>query len=372
VTIGSETRPGPSRAWLVYLVVMAAASAAYLFGPGHLNSGPVFNVIGATAVAAILLGSRLNGSGSRAAWRLFALGQALFVAGDVIAYNYRGFFHTDLPFPSAADVLYLAVYPSLVAGLLILIRKRTPRNDRPSLIDSVIVSVGLGMLSWVFLMAPYVHDPSLSMLRKLISIAYPLMDILLLAVVVRLAVGSGKKEPAFRLLTLGVAALLVTDSIYGWILLNGRYQPGGLLDVGWIAFYVLWGTAALHPSIRTLAQTTSQAEPDVGRWRLLLLAGASLIAPAVLVYLGLRGETKDVVLLGASSAVLFVLVLMRLNGLMVDVRKHRKVERRLRETEEQLKLDITEEKRMKDLVHEALEVEKGARRRLQEVDAMKN
>ena len=44
------------RAWWIFLVVMAPIVGLYLFGPGALNSGPVFNAIGLTAVVAILVG----------------------------------------------------------------------------------------------------------------------------------------------------------------------------------------------------------------------------------------------------------------------------------------------------------------------------
>ena len=151
------------------------------------------------------------------AGQLAALEALLFVAGDAITYNYERLFHTALPFPSVGDVLYLAVYPSLVAGLLLLIRRRSPGRDRASLIDSLILTVGAGLISWVFLMAPYAHDHHLSVLRKATSMAYPIMDLLLLLVTVRLAVGRGGRGPAYRLIALSVVALLLTDSVYGLI-----------------------------------------------------------------------------------------------------------------------------------------------------------
>ena len=54
-------------------------------GPHWLNSGSVFNLIGVSAVAAILVGARRNLPGRRLPWYLFALGQTLFVLGDVFA-----------------------------------------------------------------------------------------------------------------------------------------------------------------------------------------------------------------------------------------------------------------------------------------------
>ena len=77
-----------------------------------------------------------------------------------------------------------------------LVRRRSPGRDRASLIDSLIIAIGVGTLSWVFLLAPYAHDQSLTLVQKLTAMAYPIMDLLLFGVAVRLAVGRG--TPATR------------------------------------------------------------------------------------------------------------------------------------------------------------------------------
>jgi len=128
--------------WSLYLATVAVVTAGYLAGP--LNAGPVFTVVGASAVVAILVGAAKGPRESRLPWLWFAAGQALFVSGDVLAYNYTRLFGGELPFPSIADPLYLGVYPSLVAGLLLIIRRRSPGRDRLSLIDALIVTVGVG------------------------------------------------------------------------------------------------------------------------------------------------------------------------------------------------------------------------------------
>ena len=85
---------------------------------------------------------RMNHPRQRLPWYLVATGQALFVAGDVITYNYERFFGNAPPFPSIGDLFYLSVYPFLIAGVLMLVRRRSPGRDRASLIDSLIIAVG--------------------------------------------------------------------------------------------------------------------------------------------------------------------------------------------------------------------------------------
>ncbi|HEY7666501.1 MAG TPA: ATP-binding protein [Actinomycetota bacterium] len=322
------------RAWWLYLLVGGVILTAFVFVHA-IRVGWLYNLIGVSAVVAIWAGVRMHRPHQRLAWYLVAAGLALWVSGDVITYNYERFFGTEPPFPSIGDLLYLSVYPFLIAGLLLLLRRRSPGSDRASLIDSLIVTIGVGTLSWVFLLAPYVHDESLRLIEKLTAMAYPMMDLFLFAVVVRLAVGRGKRSPAFFLMAASVAVVFVTDTIYTWILLHGGYDnTTGLLELGWGLFFLLWAAAALHPSMASLDEPTPEGEVVNTKRRLVLLAGASLIAPTVLAIQGLRGVVVDVPVLAGASAVLFVLVLVRLNLLMVDVGKYRRTERALREAEE--------------------------------------
>jgi len=297
------------QAWWLYLALMVPISVAYLAGP--LKYGPVFNAIGASAVIAIVAGVSMHRPQSRLAWYLIALGQALFVTGDVLAYNYHALFGTPLPFPSIADPAYLAVYPITIAGLLLLIRQRNPGRDWASLIDAAIVTIGLALLSWVFLIAPYTHDASLSTLTKLVSIAYPLGDILFLGVAVRMAVGAGRRSPAYFLMVCAIAAVLLTDSIYGWIVLHGTYHPGDPLDGGWIAYYILWGAAALHPSMKTVSQPATPRS-TLTPLRIATIAAAALIAPIIEVVKASTRGGSDEVVIGCGAIVLFSLVVARM------------------------------------------------------------
>ena len=324
------------RTWRVYLAITAVVAPIYLLGPDQVNIGPVFNVIGASAALAIIWGARRNLERGRLPWYLFAAGQLLFVTGDVLAYNHEAFFGRELSFPSIADPFYLAVYPCLVAGLLMLIHRRDATRDRAGLIDSLIVAIGVGTLSWVYLMAPYAHDETLALPTKLISIAYPLMDLLVLAVAVRLAVVVGRRGMSFTLLALGICALLATDAVYGWLLLHGGYETGGLLDGGWIAFYGLLGAGALHPSMREISQTAPDAEHAHVRPRLVILVFATLLAPGVAALQLTRGEPSEIGVITAASAALFSLVMLRMAGLVRQQERAHRREGTLRQAAEAL------------------------------------
>jgi signal transduction histidine kinase len=175
----------------------------------------------------------------------------------------------------------------------------------------------------VFLIEPTVGASQLPRSARLVIAAYPIMDTLVLAVAARLLVSVGPRRPAFYLFTAGLAVKLATDSAYSYLQLAGLYDidslSGRLLDAGWLAFYLLLGAAALHPSMSTLAERDLRTRARFGRGRLLFLAGSTLLAPAAIVIQNLRGLHGDTPLVALVCVVLFLLVVNRMSGLIREV-----------------------------------------------------
>jgi diguanylate cyclase (GGDEF)-like protein/PAS domain S-box-containing protein len=274
-----------------------------------------YQLLSLAAVVAVLVGVRRHRPDHAHAWYVLAGARAIYVVGDLTFYTNALVFH-DPRFPSLADVFYLGQYPLFMVGLLLLVRRRNPGRDRASLLDALIITIGLGLLSWVFLLGPYVDDPGLSQLIKAVSVAYPLSDLLVLAVAVRLAVGAGTRPPAFYLLAGGLLSLLATDTGYALATLHGSYQSGGPLDTGWMLAWLLLGAAALHPSMPALSAPERQDRAaKLSRGRLIALGGAALMAPAALVLQAVEGHPIDVPVIAGGSVLLFVLVLVRMASL---------------------------------------------------------
>jgi GAF domain-containing protein len=304
------------RAWLLYVSGGLTALLAFLF-VSDLRHGWFFNLLAVSSPVAIVLAVRMWKPEPRGAWYLFALGQALFVAGDVITYNYDRFFGTELPFPSVGDVLYLSVYPCLVAGILILVRRRSPGRDRESLIDSLIIAIGVGVISWVFLMAPTAKDTDSTLLQKIVSMGYPFMDLVLLTVIVRLVIGPGRRGLSFYLMPVAALSLFLTDFVYSYISVQGLvYDQSGYLEAGWGLFYLLWGAAALHESQRHLGGRAPEQDLRITRRRLVLVGTAALIPQCVRAIQLLRDQATDLWVITISTTCLFILVAVRMSGLV--------------------------------------------------------
>jgi PAS domain S-box-containing protein len=317
-----------NRAWRVVLVVGVGLSFGYFLLPRGLVLNGLYDAMNVASVVAVVVGIRLHRPERRAPWYLLAAGQLLSAFGNFF-YDYDSLVrHVTPPFPGASDALYLAAYPVMAAGLLLLVRSRNPGRDRANVVDATIVAIGLGILSWVFLMMPYAKDPSLSLAEKVVSIAYPLMDVFLLFVIVRLVVGAGARVPAYRFLALSFVSMLVADAVYAKMALDGTYYDRAPVDLGWLLGFVFFGVAALHPSMRQLAVAAPDRIMRLTRRRIAVLSVASLMAPLALVFPDTRRHAGSVLVIAVGSAVLFLLVLYRMSGLVRDVESKAELLRR--------------------------------------------
>ncbi|MEV6006257.1 aminotransferase class I/II-fold pyridoxal phosphate-dependent enzyme [Streptomyces sp. NPDC051976] len=303
-----------NRVMVCYVAVVVLLTVVYLTTPDRRTV--TWAGIGFGSAAAILFGIRTNRPAHAWPWYMLAAANFAFTAGDT-AYNVLNrFYHEANPFPSVADGFYLATYPLFAAGMLGFIRYRSTGRDRGALLDALILTTGLGLLSWTWLISPNTTAPGTTWIQKVISIAYPLGDILILAMLARLLTPGTAWSPAIRLLTVGTLGLLVSDVLYGLLQLNGTWQVGTPMDLGWVVFFTAWGLSALHPSMAGLTERAPSRQSGLRRPLLALLVLASLLAPALLLYEAIRGQLKDALEIAVFSALLFLLVMARLSGLI--------------------------------------------------------
>jgi diguanylate cyclase (GGDEF)-like protein/PAS domain S-box-containing protein len=307
--------------WVAYLAFGAVGMCVYLLNTPLKGNEALFNTLGLSSWVAVIVGIRRNKPRYKLPWWLFAFGFVLYWMGDVYTYSYRAYIlHHEVPFPSIGDAIYLTVYPAQMVGLLLLVRRRNPRRNRNTLIDAAILTLGLSVLSWILQIAPYIHESSMGLLPKLVSVAYPLGDIILLAAAIRLVLDGGRRQPAFYLMGASIVSLLATDFVYGVMTLNGTFHHQLALDLGWFSYQLLWGTAALHPSMAAMDEPVADREAKdreakLTPLRLSLLTGASLIAPICIFVKELHRGDLDLMVTVSASVVLFGLVVMR----MVDL-----------------------------------------------------
>ncbi|WP_188309966.1 putative bifunctional diguanylate cyclase/phosphodiesterase [Streptomyces sp. CBMA123] len=327
------------RLMVCYLLWMVLFTGIYFADPGLRIIW--WTGMGLGGVAAVVVGVRLNRPRHPLFWYLLALANLSFTTGEAIQALQLDILHLDNPFPSVADGFYLAEFLLYAAGLLGFIRWRTARQDRAGLLDALIITLGLALLVWIYLILPYARNPDLTWIQKAVSIAYPLGDVVVLALLLRLLTPRGGNSRSLQLLTVGALGLLTSDVLYGLIQLHGTWQIGTGVELGWAAFYTAWGAAALHPSMVELTRPVPTQQPDLSAGRLALLTLASLIAPGILIIESLAGNTSNAGVIGAFSALLYLLVLARLAVVVVARRQAVARERALRQAGARLTAAVT-------------------------------
>jgi diguanylate cyclase (GGDEF)-like protein len=166
----------------------------------------------------------------RSAWRLIAVGLFFyFVAGVLQAYYQIA--AVSKPYPSLADPAYLMLYPFALAGLL-----RFPgigsRGQRVrALIGCAIVAIAGGAVVWYVVLGPATLAAG-KPLQTLITIAYPVSDLVLIAglatVLMRRTVPSSAR--ALRFAAVGLVFFVAADLVYGSLSLSGSYSGGDPVD----------------------------------------------------------------------------------------------------------------------------------------------
>jgi diguanylate cyclase (GGDEF)-like protein len=272
----------------------------------------VYDLVGLSAVAAVLFGVWRHRPARTIPWLFIAASQLLFVTGDALWTLLA--LGGEVPFPSVADVAYLLGYPALVIAFSMAIRLRVRGGDQSGLLDGLILSAAAGLLGWVALVRPVLglSDEPLSLL---VSVAYPLGDVLVIGVAIGLLATPGARTPSFLLLITSLGLLFVADTAYALQVASETYVEGGALDTLWLLSYAAIGTAALHASMRDVAAPHPVPVAWLSPVRLAFLAVAMLTGPALVLVVNAQWES-DVPILAVGSALLSVLVLVRLAGVV--------------------------------------------------------
>ena len=323
---------------MAVLGIGIAGIAVYFVLPG-LPRDALYVAFGSIGAAVIVLGAIRNLEGSaRRPWFLLAAGQAAFSIGDGVLNFYPNFAGHDPPFPSPADIVYLAGYPFLGAGIYLLVRRLTSAEGRFVYIDAALMTGAFALVQWVFLIQPYMHQTNESVYARIVLMAYPAMDVLLLVVLARFFTIPSWRSSAYVLLIAAVLLLIAADEFY--LSDIDSYVSGQWSDSLWLLSYLLFAVTALMPSMRAVSNARSVVLPRLSVSRLGLLALALVTAPVVLIVeTATTRNGPTLYLIGAAASALSGLTLVRIVGLVRGVE-------RLRATEQFAREDVEEAHRL--------------------------
>ena len=247
----------PRNVFFLGSLTSLAILLVYAFGVIHLPSAPlriqVFDLTSPvwSLIAAFLLfyaGRKTRATSPRLGGSLVILACALVLnaLGDLtwaILQDVLGL----SPFPSLADFFYLAYYPVFLLAILHLPSLRSSRREALlTFQDMAIVLLASILFFWSFILGPvFQASQQEPLVLQLLSLAYPVCDLVLLWAVLLLLFRKPNGESQAPLILVAVAAALffLTDCLYSYQSVLGTYASGGLLDIGWISAYLMFGLA---------------------------------------------------------------------------------------------------------------------------------
>jgi diguanylate cyclase (GGDEF)-like protein len=162
-----------------------------------------------------------------------ALALAFLATGSVLWTSTIQFW-TPVPYPSLTDAFCLTFYPLAYVGLGLLIRAHLPKGTRAAWSDGLIAGLGVTAIGAALVLGPISRASQGNTATVLTNIAYPIGDLLLVAMLVGfLAVRGRRAGSLWWFLAFGLALLAVADSIYVWRVTSGTYVTGTPLDGLW-------------------------------------------------------------------------------------------------------------------------------------------
>jgi len=266
-----------------------------------------------------VIGARRMPRARRRIWWAFAAAQATFLTGDVLWELFDHVLHID-PFPSVADVAYLATYPILAFGMLCLVRGRRQGRDRAAFLDAAIITAGVAIIGIVFVVTPAANAAGTTLLEQAVGAAYPLGDLLVLALALRLLTAGLVRNAALWAVLGCLVALLGADLSYLLQVSDDATYPVWI-DHSFLVSYLLLGFAAIHPSAHTLSEPLPERPDRITIVRVVWLGVALLVAPVTDELAEMSGFTGSdwVVLLGGTLVAYFVV--LRLWDLVTELQR---------------------------------------------------
>ncbi|MEU0940567.1 diguanylate cyclase domain-containing protein [Embleya sp. NPDC005971] len=270
-----------------------------------------FGLAAAAAVAAISCALKAVHEFGRArlSWALFAFSATMVSLGNGIWGWYEVVLDAPVPTPGPTDVIFLLFAPPTIVGLILVAQR--PRGIAAwtcMALDGWLIAGSLFTLGWSLALARSTNGDRSDILKIVLTLAYPVLDILMISMVLglRFRAGSGDRA-ALNLALVGLAVTVMSDALWTTPGLNSGYRSGGLLDAGWFAGSLLLAIAPWtgerveaheRPRHRTISML-SALTPYIAA----AVCTAGVLGGAV------AGHAPDKVVLGVGATVLVTLVL---------------------------------------------------------------
>ena len=286
--------PRTASGWVMTAMVVVLALFATGIGPRPDGAGWaqfydlwLYNLVHVGGTLVCLLAARRDRA-ERLAWLSLAVAFLLSTTGNLV-WTLSVSLMPEEPFPSVADFFWIAYFLPLYVALVALIRSRVPRFHASMWLDGLIGALGAAAVAVAILLGPALAVTEGDVAAVVTNLAYPIGDVVLLALLVAVSAILGlRRDSAVLLLGAGMVANLVGDIVYLDLATEGVYVEGGVLDLSWLSGVVLMALAA-HRSGTGPACPDAEVRSRVG-WRVLAVPLVCNLASLLVLALGFGDE----------------------------------------------------------------------------------
>ncbi|RUP70126.1 Cyclic di-GMP phosphodiesterase Gmr [Streptomyces sp. NP10] len=328
----SESGSTGMRSRILLGLVCAGYSVGAAFGWGSPQVAVFmgdFGLAAAALVAAVscFLYARTGAGRLRPAWLLFSLSSLMAACGNAVWGWYEVILGVPVPTPSLADVFFLCFAPPAIVGLLVLAKRPVTRAGWVCLaLDAWLIGGSLLTLAWSLALAHTAHLAGVqdtSVAPAALSLAYPLLDIVLVSMVLALHFRrAGVNRSAVNTAIAALALTVLSDAVFTSPLLRSTYHSGQLLDAGWFAgslllAYAPWGArrGARRPARPGPPRATTVSRPIAGSLAALTPYLAAAVCTLGILYNVVDGRRVDRVVIFTGCTVVLALVVRQ--GIML-------------------------------------------------------
>ena len=225
----------------------------------------------------------------------------------------------------AAEVLALAVQAILVAGLLIVAKRRIGREPLGVLADASIIALGAWLVCWILLLRPLIEassDGAGTVTVRGISLS---LGVVVLLVLAALLFGDAENGPVVWLATGAIVASLTGDVLWAMHDAELASIDASIRNAPYVLALFAAAATLLHPSASNLVAQGAYQSLRPLAWRLVLVT-AGLVVPMTVFTLTDAQDTSDRVVRSSALLVLASAVLLRI---VLGVRSNAILQQRL-------------------------------------------
>ena len=311
--------------FVLFLAVVPAETRTRLVVNNLLQ---MVSAIGAGAVCAFVAGR--GSPRRRAGWAAMALaligwglGQTYWSWSEIVA-------RRETPFPSPADLGFL-IFPAAAAAAVLFFQAgaSAERSRFRAVSDGLIVATSLFIISWAVVLHDVYQAGGDNRFAFAISLAYPVGDIVVGALALLLLTRLVTDRLPMALLCSGLIAMGLADGGFTYLSTAGTYQTGSIIDVGWVAAFLLCAVAAVADYS---GEEAAGSQATVSRLGLFLPLLPFLVGMFVIGAEAWQGRLDHTLVVAGTS--LMILVVLRQ---MLVLTENTRLVATVRQREEQLR-----------------------------------